>query len=121
MFIETFQVRNKIGRYKTELKRIELFRDFLGKIKLSFNELDVSTLKRFQTFLSSNEKRSLRTVANYLILMRTICNFAIYEGIANPKFYPFGKGKIQIKIHETNKIGLNEDEVRLLENIKLKS
>jgi len=107
VYVETFRERNKLDRYKTELKRIELFREFLGKTKLSFNELDVSTLKKFQTFLGNSKKKSPRTVANYLILMRTIYNFAIFEGIADPKLYPFGKGKIQIKIPDTEKIGLN--------------
>ena len=118
IYIETFKARKKIDRYKTELRRIEIFREFLGKTRLGFNELDVSTLKRFQTFLLSSEKRSPRTVANYLIFMRTIYNFAISEEVADPKFYPFGKGKIQIKIPDTEKIGLNKEELQLLEQVQ---
>jgi integrase len=34
------------------------------------------------------------------------------------KLYPFGKGKYQIKFPETKKIGLNSDEITVLENFK---
>ena len=59
-----------------------------------------------------------RTVANYMITIRTIFNLAISKSASNSQFYPFGKGKYQIHFPETRKIGLNIDEIRILENIK---
>ncbi|WP_428668465.1 tyrosine-type recombinase/integrase [Runella sp.] len=41
------------------------------------------------------------------------------EGLVDQKYYPFGKGKIKIKIPDSVKIGLNTDELKLLENVDL--
>lgn len=49
------------------------------------------------------------------MLIRTIYNFARKEYHVNDRNYPFGKGKIQIKFPETEKIGWNREEVQLLE------
>ena len=75
-------------------------------------------LKKFQAHLLVKKELSERTVSNYLILIRTIYNLAINEGYVDRKFYPFGKGKIQIKIPESLKIGLNKVEVKKLELIE---
>ena len=116
LFLEDLKARKKIQRYQTELNRLELLQSFIGTETLAFDQLDVHLLKRFQAFLLKGGTRSQRTIANYMILLRTIYNLGISEGVANPKHYPFGKGKIQIAIPETQKIGLNKDEIILLEN-----
>ena len=53
---------------------------------------------------------------NLLILIRTIFNLAISESIADRGLYPFGKGKMTIKIPEAQKIGFSADEIQKLEN-----
>ena len=83
---------------------------------MSFNELSVPLLKNFEAYLLHDNKRSPRTVVNYLILIRTIYNLAISESLVDRGRYPFGKGKVQIKIPETQKIGLNKNEIQKLEN-----
>ncbi|MEP1488484.1 MAG: phage integrase SAM-like domain-containing protein [Algibacter sp.] len=66
-----------------------------------------------------NERRiSLRTVSNYMITIRTVFNIAISKSITDYKLYPFGKGKYQIKFPETQKVGLNSDEIKTLEEIE---
>jgi integrase len=55
---------------------------------------------------------------NYFILIRTIYNRAISQGAIDRKHYPFGKGKIKIKLPESEKVGLNKEEVRELEELK---
>lgn len=41
-----------------------------------------------------------------MILIQKIFNLGISASIADRKYYPFGKGKIQIRIPESQKIGL---------------
>ena len=53
-----------------------------------------------------------------MITIRTIFNLAISRSKAEAKFYPFGKGKYQIKFPETQKIGLTIDEIIILENLQ---
>lgn len=95
--------REKHHQYDTELGRLKIFKNFLRKNELSFNELTTTLLKHFETYLLHDRKLSPRTVVNYLILIRTIYNLAISENIVDKGRYPFGKGKIQIRIPESQK------------------
>lgn len=116
MHLENLRNREKHHQYDTELGRLKKFKSFLRKNELSFNELNVPLLKKFETYLLYDKKRSPRTVVNYLILIRTIYNLAISESLVDRGRYPFGKGKVQIRIPESQKIGLNRKEIQKLEN-----
>lgn len=108
--------RNNLHQVKTEEGRLKVFKKFIKSEHIALEDINTSLLKRFQGYLTKTSKIAPRTIANYLILIRTIYNIAISEDLVDRKYYPFGKGKIQIKIPESEKIGLNEEEVSLLEN-----
>ncbi|MFN4233868.1 MAG: phage integrase SAM-like domain-containing protein [Bacteroidia bacterium] len=111
---ELFQM-NKFSQYYGNKPRIKIFMEYIGKDDIPFQQIDIAFLKRFSIYLSNELNLSQRTINNYLIMIRTLFNRAIRENLVEHKFYPFGKGKIQIKEEETVKIGLNEFEVKLLE------
>lgn len=108
--------RERHHQYDTELGRLKKLKIFLRKNELSFNELNVSLLKDFECYLLRIRKLSQRTAVNYFILIRTIYNIAISESIVDRGRYPFGKGKFQIRIPDTQKIGFNRNEILKLEN-----
>jgi len=56
---------------------VQKYRVFVGRKELPFNEITVSLLKRFETNLLYQEKKAPRTVANYLMVIRTIYNKGI--------------------------------------------
>lgn len=114
--LENLRDRDKLHQIKTEKGRLKIFQEFLKSDELLLEDLTDQLLKKFQNYLSKKRKISPRTIINYMILIRTIYNIAIANNYIDRKNYPFGKGKIQIKIPESNKIGLNENEVLLLEN-----
>lgn len=116
MHLQNLKNRNKHHQYDTEFGRLKRFKEFLGKDVLPFNKLNVALLKKFETYLLHNKKLSPRTVVNYLILIRTIYNLAISESITDRGLYPFGKGKMTIRIPESQKIGFTADEIQKLEN-----
>ena len=58
-----------------------------------------------------------RSIANNLVVIRTLFNRAIKLGIVDAKHYPFGADKIRIKFPESEKIGLTIGEVQNLENL----
>ncbi|MEZ4970417.1 MAG: site-specific integrase [Flavobacteriaceae bacterium] len=115
IFMENLLKRKKFDQHYNQEKRLNIFKNFLGRKELSFIDLDVNLLRGFETFLLYERKVAPRTVINYLMLIRTIYNFARKEYQVDDGNYPFGKGKIQIKFPETEKIGLNVDEIQLLE------
>ena len=116
MHLQNLKNRNKHHQYDTELGRLKKFKEFLCKDSLPFNRLNVTVLKKFETHLLHTKNLSPRTVVNYLILIRTIFNLAISESITDRGLYPFGKGKMTIRIPEAQKIGFTADEIQILEN-----
>ncbi len=116
--LQNLKSRNKHHQYDTEFGRLKKFKEFLGKDSLAFNKLNVSVLKKFETHLLHQKNLSQRTVVNYLILIRTIFNLAISESMTERGLYPFGKGKITIRIPESQKIGFTPQEIQKLENAK---
>lgn len=62
-----------------------------------------------------------RTIVNHLIVIRTIYNIAIREGIVSGKNYPFGNGKMKLKIPQSIKLGLSQEEVLEIEQLQLEN
>ncbi|TLP70123.1 site-specific integrase [Maribacter sp. ACAM166] len=115
VFLSNLLQRKRFNQHYNQEKRLDIFKAFLGRKELSFTDLDVTLLKRFEAYLLYERKVAPRTAINYLMLIRTIYNFARKEYHVDDRNYPFGKGKIQIKFPESEKIGLNREEVQLLE------
>ena len=83
-------------------------------------DITTSFLENFKTFCKSHlGQQKTRTITNQLILIRTVYNLAIKEGIAEEKFYPFAGEKEKIRIQSGNKIGLNIDEIKSIEDLEL--
>ncbi|MDT0644761.1 site-specific integrase [Zunongwangia sp. F363] len=118
IYLNNIISRKKLNQYITDKNRIEQFKIFCSNSDLEFHEIDCSLLQKFENFLLYEKKRSKRTVANYMICLRTIYNLAISKNYADRNHYPFGKGKYQIRIPESQKIGLSIKEVKQLEGIQ---
>ncbi|MCB0744938.1 MAG: site-specific integrase [Ignavibacteriae bacterium] len=118
LHLENLKNAEKYRQYETQKGRVEKFKKFTGQNTLHFKEITVFLLNNFESFILNQEKRKPRTAANYMILIRKIYNLAISEGIAERITYPFGKGKVQIRIPESEKVGLSIEEVKRLENAK---
>ncbi len=93
---------------------------FNGGKNLSFSDITVSFLDRFKTYCVTKLNHKKRTATNQLMLIRTLYNRAISEGIIDEKNYPFGGDNISIKLSSGNKIGLTEEEIRLIEEMEFK-
>jgi len=119
--IQNLRKRKQHHQANTEQGRIDKFKNFVKVSELPFSELNESLLYKFKSHLVGSCKLSERTVVNYLILIRTIFNLAIREKIANKDLYPFGRGKVSIRIPDSEKIGLNATEIQSLENTTLES
>lgn len=115
-YLDNLLRSEKYRQYNTQKNRIKKFKTFVGKQDLAFREISIALLRKFETFLLHEDKKAPRTVVNYLMVIRTVYNRAISDAQASKDLYPFGKGKIQIKFPQSEKIGLSIDEVKLLEN-----
>ncbi len=109
----------KFNQHSGENPRVNHFKNFIENADISFQHITAPLLKKFMIYLKADKNLGDRSVMNCLIVMRTIFNKAINEGLVESKHYPFGPGKIQIKLVESRKVGLNAEELKLLEEVDL--
>lgn len=120
-YLENFKTAGKYNRLNPDQSRLKQFKEFLGDKDISFQEINVPLLNKFKAWLKGKKGASDRSIVNNLIIIRTIYNLAIKANVADPKHYPFGKEKIQIKLPESIKIGLTMAEVNAIENLDLQN
>ena len=87
-YINELMANNKLSRLDADQPRIKNFIAFAGTKDLYFQDIDEAFLKRFMTYLKVERKNSDRSVVNNLIIIRTLFNRAIREGIVSQKLYP---------------------------------
>lgn len=116
------ETNKKLGKYNDAVSgqgRINNFKTFLNWEEINFKDINFALLERFKVFLKTTKKVKERTITNHMITLRALYNKAINEGLANRADYPFGKNQIKIRIPESIKIGLDELEVKAIENLPL--
>jgi integrase/recombinase XerD len=118
-YLDILKKTGSYASYMTEKSRCNKFRAFLNGKDIGFSEISAALLEEFVAHLKSERSVSERTAMNYLLVIRTIYNRAIEDGIADRKNYPFGKGRISIRFPSSTKVGSDEDDVRKLETVVL--
>jgi site-specific recombinase XerD len=116
-FLEELEQNKKLSRLNSDKPRVNHVIKFSKSENLYFDEINEDFLKRFISHLRVKRKNSERSIINNLIVIRTLFNIAIKEGIVEQKLYPFGKNKIKIKFPESKKIGLSIEEVKKIQNL----
>ncbi|WP_298115557.1 site-specific integrase [Flavobacterium sp.] len=90
-----------------------------GLSDIAFSDITMGLLARFKVELASKRKSSDRTIANYLVMIRSVFSQAIRDGVTEEKHYPFGKGKTSIEFPDSTKVGISPDDVIKLETVDL--
>lgn len=108
----------KYNQYTADKPRIKHFKEFL-KQDIAFADITVAMLERFKAHLQTKHNHSERSAVNHIVMIRSVFSHAIKEEVIDPKFYPFGKGKMKIKFPESSKIGLTQEEINSLETVAL--
>lgn len=119
IYLEDLRQSGKYNQVTADKPRIERFREFLKGEDIAFADITEGLLKRFKAYLLGTREIGERTAVNHWVVIRSVFSQAIKAGVADAKYYPFGKGKISIKFPDSNKIGLDESEVKLLESLEL--
>lgn len=119
LYLDLLVKEGKYNRAQSDRPRINRFIKFVNNQNIAFNEITVNLLKKFKAHLKEVYKVSDRTAINYLIVLRTIYNQGIKDGVAEEKSYPFGKKGISLKFPESLKQGLDKEEILSLKNVDL--
>lgn len=130
-YLEEQRLCGNFEVYKSDWGRLKRFYEFTNGGKITFPEITADLLHRYLVHLKQAKKFSYRknkteqplserTITNHLIIIRTLYNRAITAKKASKDDYPFGAaGKIPIKFPPSSKIGLNEEEIKKLEELDL--
>mgnify|MGYP001149756878 CR=1 FL=1 len=118
-YLQDLRNRHKYSRLNNDSGKLRQAKRFIRGDDIPFHEVNESFLKRLRAHLVGTMGISERTVMNTFVIIRTIYNMAIREGLVDRKHYPFGKHKIKIKFPESVKIGLDENEISRIENLDL--
>ncbi len=118
LYVERLKEEGKYNRWNCEKSNVKHLKDFLGH-DVAFQDLTIPVLERFKAYLVGKKKVSLRTAINNWITVRSIFSQAIKEEVCDPRYYPFGKGKLKIKFPDTKKIGLSVEDVTNIEKVTL--
>ena len=117
--VEDLIKANNYNRAISDRSKINRIKEFAKKRNLEFEEIDENLLKKLKIYLRTTAGLSERSIMNVFVMIRLLYNNAISKKIVDRKFYPFGKGKIKIKYPQTIKIGLDENEIRKIEELDL--
>jgi integrase len=117
--INNLNALGKHNRASSEQGMLNNIKLMLKNGDILFHQIDESFLKNVKVFLVGSKKVSERSVVNHYIFIRTLFNKAISNNLVDNKYYPFGKGKVKIKFPESIKIGLDTNEIKLLEEMEL--
>jgi site-specific recombinase XerD len=119
--LENSKREGNYNMYKPNVSRLKHFEEFLGKREIAFSDINLSLLKQFRAYLKETRNNSESTIYNHLVIIKTIYDTAINNGILDKKNYPFGKNGVPMKAGQTLKIGLTIDEVKNIESLQLEN
>jgi len=116
-YIDTLEKSGKFSYYKKSKTVFTKLSEYVGDKKITFNELTVTFLKRYQRYLSENLGNSINTIHSNMKVIRKVINDAINEDIFPYEKNPFHKYKL--KLEKTSKEFLTEDEIQRVEELQL--
>lgn len=108
----------RIGNARAYDSAIQALRKFAGGKDMTFLELNLAFLHRFETHHLKKGK-SYNGLSAYLRAIRAIYNKAIAAGIVDKELYPFDK--YEIKSVKTRKRAISAESIRLIEELLLPS
>lgn len=107
----------KLNRLSCDKAWIGYIRKFNKSKQLTFQEINERFLNKFIVYLKAQHKLSTTSIMNILVLIRLLYNRAIKHKIVDRELYPFGSHKIRIKFPQSNKVGLNIEEIQRIEKL----
>ncbi len=116
--IKEYKAKGTFSVSRSDQSILNNIEGFLGHKNLPFQDITVSFLDKYKLYCLTQLNHSKRTATNQLMLIRTLYNRAMKEGVIDGKNYPFGGENITIKLGSGNKIGLTEEEIKKIDDME---
>ncbi len=118
-YLDELYKAGNIKVYNADRSRLKNFKSFMKGNDPFFEDITTEVLKQFVNYLKGTLDLKPRTQVNHLILIRSLFNRAINEGIVEQNYYPFGRKRLTIRIPESLKVGLDSSEIEKIEKLEL--
>lgn len=116
--MEEIKNSGKLSTYNIEKDTLRSIQRFFGKTEITFRDLSVDAIYKYQSFLNGNNN-SQSTIGIRIRTLRAVFNKAIKREIIPVSMYPFNKFKVS-KIKESGKKEyLSEEELELMKTDEL--
>lgn len=116
--MEEIKNTGKLSTYNIEKDTLKSIQRFFGKTEITFRDLSVDAIYKYQSFLNGNNN-SQSTIGIRIRTLRSVFNKAIKREIIPASMYPFTTFKVS-KIKESGKKEyLSQEELDLLKNVEL--
>ena len=116
-YVEALEKNGKFSFYKKVKAVHSKLSIYIGEKDLTFNELNYTFLKRYESYLAEKLKNSVNTIHSNMKVIRKVVNDAINEDLLPLDKNPFIKYKL--KQEKTTKEFLTENEIIKIENLEL--
>ncbi len=124
-YLDNLKQGGKYNQYTADKPRIGHFKDFTNG-DIAFSDITVGLLERFVVYLKSTHRSKKgkkpmgdRTIANHLVVTRSVFAHARKNGLVKREHSPFGEGGMKIKFPDSKKVGIAPEDVNALENVVL--
>ncbi|RZT91325.1 site-specific recombinase XerD [Ancylomarina subtilis] len=116
--IQELESINKMGNASAYRSASSALIRFMGKESISFEEIDYTLIKQFETHMIFNGMKT-NGISCYMRTIRAIYNRAIKEGFAKRENYPFLHYKV--KSEKTQKRALTKEQIIQIRDLDLSS
>ncbi len=117
-YVDVLNLEKKIATHKKAKAILAKLTTYLKGRSLAFADIDVSWLKKYESYLKVELGNAQNTVHSALKMKRKLFNDAINEDIVSKEVYPFDKYKL--KWEKNEKVDyLQEDEVTRIREVNL--
>lgn len=116
-YARNFETSGKIGTHRRAKAVIQKLLTYVDDRKLYFDQINVTFLKNYESYLIGKLKNRTNTVHANFRMIRTIFNNAISEDLIPVDINPFPKFKL--KLEKTQRDYLTDEELNQVEQLQL--
>ena len=117
--LDSYESEGKVGTHDKCKSIITKFKAYNNNNSIFFQDITVDYLTKYEKYLRVTMGNKTNTVHKDLKFIRRIFNEAIRRDIIEMNVSPFFKFKI--KLEKTSRTYLTEDELKLIENLEMKT
>lgn len=118
--ISRMKLENRLGNAGAYKATLSSMTRFAKKLDISFNDIDLSWLKHYETWMRSNDNAE-NTMGIHFRALRAAYNMAIEDNVIKKDFYPFDRFKVGRFNKATRKRAITKIDITRIIDLDVKT